>query len=162
MNSWAIILPKQTFQDTSFKLREIFSHLGEPKKAAIATSSIAATYLVYKLIQSYREQEKLFPNFEGAGRFQDQRPIFKTTSCWLEFWRKVNPQNYAAGYCKYSVDKFLTICDLKLLKELFLTHGADSNGRTGGVRAHMGEEYQHGVLFRDAQSIKIIKIKILF
>ena len=150
MNTFGALISNQTLQDVSLRLQDYIETLKEPKNFAIATSSVAATIVLYKIIQNYRDAQKAYPNFEGAGLFGDQRPLLRSASSALEFWRKVNPRNYAAGYCKFSIEKHLIICDLHLLKELFLTHGMASIGRFGGVRAHLGDEYKHGVLFRDA------------
>ena len=75
MSCWGTNATNQTIQDTTSKLREILILLSEPGRAAIATSSIATTYFVCKLFRNYRGGEKVFPNFEGGGTFQDQNPI---------------------------------------------------------------------------------------
>ena len=40
------------------------------------------------------------------------------------------------------------------MRELFLTHGPETSGRAGGIRAHMGDDYRHGVIFSEGETWK--------
>ena len=113
MNALGTLLRHQTFEDLNSKIRNLLQFLTERKKFTIATSIIAATYALYKIIQNHKDGQQSFPNFEGASRFEDQRQLLIKSPHTLAFMQTVNPNNLPAGYCKFSFTRCLTICDVR-------------------------------------------------
>ena len=119
--------------------------MSEPENAAVVTVALAGTYCAYRMFHS--PNAKRFPDFPGREFLSGHGPMIDSSESESEATVRLNPQSLPAGYARMFLMKFLLVCDLKLWKDIFVTNGAASSGRTHGYQVHMDNNFKSGIIW---------------
>ena len=140
------VFKNQPLDLTSEEIRNVIASLITPKKATLAALSVTTTFILYKLFTRI-SRDKEIPEFPGAAVFSGHRSLIGKTTSEGEFARALNPAKLSLGYFRVIFMRILLLCDLKVWKEIFLTNGNASSGRTLGYPFHMDAHFKHAIVF---------------
>ena len=133
-------------------LRKLEEIVGDIKN--LWKSLLAGTVLLFKLLFTQSFKGKPIPQFPGASVFSGHRSMMGAASSEGEFVQHLNPEKYPLGYFRVAFLKVLLLCDLKVWKEVFMTHGMASSGRIGGYILHMDSHFKHAIVFSTGRDWK--------
>ena len=138
----------------TIKFRDYTQWLSEPRNAVILTLCVASSYLIVRASLALKKDDTSLPDFPGAQGFGGHLSLLKKSQSEGNFARVVNPLKYPAGYFRVSFLKVLLVCDLKALKEVFVSNGGSSSGRPSGYIVHMDGHFRNGIIFATCEPWK--------
>ena len=133
-------------------IKNAILYLSEPENAAVVIAAVAGTYGAYRMYKSLNA--KHFPDFPGREFVSGHRPLIASTESDGEATLRLNPESLPAGYVRMFLVKFLLVCDLKAWKDVFVTNGTASGGRTHGYHVHMGSDFKNALVWTEGDHWK--------